>query len=64
MTTTINDRVMRLLAGGVPLSLLCDLVSTADPGSQAINSVERPATDVIWLEAAETYSTRFNAASA
>ena len=29
--------VMRWLARGVPLTLLCDLASTADPDSQAIN---------------------------
>lgn len=64
MTKTTTDRVMGLLASGVPLSLLCDLVSTADPASQAINSVERPADDVIWLEKAENYTERFQAASA
>lgn len=46
--------VMRLLADGIPLSLLCDLVSTADPDSAAVNSVERPANDLIWMDAAET----------
>ena len=56
--------VMRLLARGVPLALLCDLVSRADPGSLAINSAERPAGDTIWLEAAETLQARFRAASA
>jgi hypothetical protein len=56
--------VMQLLAGGVPITLLCDLASLADPGSLAINSVERPATDVIWLEAAETLAARYRAASA
>jgi hypothetical protein len=56
--------VMRLLAERVPITLLCDLASTADPASLAINSVERPADDVIWLEAAETLSARYRAASA
>jgi hypothetical protein len=45
--------VMRLLAEGIPLTLLCDLVSTADPDSAAINSVERPSGDHAWLDAAE-----------
>jgi hypothetical protein len=53
--------VMALLAHGVPISLLCDLVSTVGPDSQAINSTERPATDTIWLEAAETLQVRFRA---
>jgi hypothetical protein len=56
--------VMQLLADGVPITLLCDLASTADPDSLAINSVERPANDVIWLEAAETLAARYRAASA
>ena len=37
---------------GVPLTLLCDLVSTADPDSLAINSAERPDGDPIWLDSA------------
>jgi hypothetical protein len=45
---------MSLLADGIPLSLLCDLVSTGAPDSIAINSVERPTGDQIWLDAAET----------
>jgi hypothetical protein len=56
--------VMQLLADGVPITLLCDLASTADPESLAINSAERPANDVIWLDAAETLATRYRAASA
>ena len=52
------------LASGVPLTLLCDLVSTAAPASRAINSAERPADDMIWLEKAETYAAQFRAASA
>jgi hypothetical protein len=44
--------VMTLLDHGVPISLLCDLASLADPDSAAINSVERPDNDPIRLEAA------------
>lgn len=44
--------VMRWLADGLPLTLLCDLVSTADPDSMAINSAERPPNDAIWLDSA------------
>jgi hypothetical protein len=59
-----STRIMQLLANGVPITLLCDLVSTAAPDSLAINSVERPITDSIWLEAAATIRERWNAASA
>jgi hypothetical protein len=54
---------MRLLASGIPLSLLCDLVSTADPDSAAINSVERPSGDHVWLDAAEAKTAWLQAAS-
>jgi hypothetical protein len=43
---------MRWLAEGLPLTLLCDLASTADPDSLAINSAERPPGDPIWLDSA------------
>jgi hypothetical protein len=43
---------MRWLAAGLPLALLCDLVSTAEPDSLAINSAERPPGDPIWLDSA------------
>jgi hypothetical protein len=36
---------MRWLDDGVPLTLLCDLASTTDPQSQAINLAERPPGD-------------------
>jgi hypothetical protein len=45
--------VMSLLHNRVPLTLLCDLVSLADPDSATINSVERPERDPIRLEVAE-----------
>jgi hypothetical protein len=48
--------VMNLLDHGIPISLLCDLASLAEPDSAAINSVERPATDSIWLQAARVRS--------
>jgi hypothetical protein len=44
---------MDWLADGMPITLLCDLASTADPQSLEISSVERPAADPIWCEAAE-----------
>ncbi|HVS68500.1 MAG TPA: hypothetical protein VHE56_08120 [Mycobacteriales bacterium] len=55
--------VMRWLAEGIPLTLLCDLASTADPDSAAINSVERPRNDSIWLDAAEVRTAWQQAAS-
>jgi hypothetical protein len=56
--------IMQLLANGIPITLLCDVVSTAAPDSLAINSVERPTTDSIWLETAVSIRERWNAASA
>jgi hypothetical protein len=56
--------VMNLLQDGVPITLLCDLTSRTDPDSLSINSVERPANDPIWLEAAVTLESRRHAASA
>jgi hypothetical protein len=44
---------MHLLDSGVPLSLLIDLADPAGPDSRAINSVERPPGDPIWLDAAD-----------
>jgi hypothetical protein len=55
---------MILLHHGVPITLLCDLASLADPDSAAINSVERPDRDPIWLEAARTVVARLRAESA
>jgi hypothetical protein len=43
--------VMRLLADGVPLTLLCDLVATRPPESEAINLNERPVGDELYAEA-------------
>lgn len=45
-----NSPLMRLLAERVPITLLCDLASRADPASTEINGVERPGEDAIWLE--------------
>jgi hypothetical protein len=45
--------VMVLLAGGIPLSLLCDLVARGDPESAAINLAERPPGDPLLLEVAD-----------
>ena len=45
--------VMDLLARGVPLTLLLDLAGPEGPNSQAINAVERPPGDPIWLEAVD-----------
>jgi hypothetical protein len=55
---------MNLLHDGVPITLLCDLASAADPDSLAINSAERPANDPIWLEAAQPLVCRTEAATA
>jgi len=45
--------VMDLLAHGIPLTLLLDLAREEGPDSRAINSVERPPGDPIWLEAVD-----------
>lgn len=42
-----------LLEAGIPLSLLLDLADPAGPDSRAINAVERPPGDPIWLEAVD-----------
>jgi hypothetical protein len=44
---------MTLMAAGVPVTLLVDLADPAGPDSMAINAVERPPGDPIWLEAAD-----------
>jgi hypothetical protein len=59
-----SSPVMTMLHNGVPITLLCDLASLADPDSLAINSSERPASDPVWLEAASTLVARVHAASA
>lgn len=48
-----HSSVMSLLHERVPLTLLCDLVSSADPDSDAINRAERPDRDPIRTEVAE-----------
>ena len=50
--------VMSMLARRVPLTLLLDLADPAGPDSRAINSVERPPGDLIWLEAVDQRSWR------
>jgi hypothetical protein len=45
---------MALLADGISVSLLCDLASTSDPDSAAINLAERPPGDALLAEAAQT----------
>lgn len=42
--------VMDMLARGLPLTLLCDLVSTRDPQSASINLEERPPGDLLHTE--------------
>jgi hypothetical protein len=49
----MTSPVMTLLNERVPITLLCDLVSLADPDSAAINRAERPERDPIRLEVAE-----------
>jgi hypothetical protein len=51
MTTT--SPVMEWLAHGLPLTLICDLTTTADPQSHAINLTERPAGDLLLLESVD-----------
>jgi hypothetical protein len=43
--------VLAWLEAGVPITLLCDLASTADPQSHAINLSERPPGDLLAVEA-------------
>jgi hypothetical protein len=43
----------RLLDAGIPLTLLLDLADPDGPDSPAINSVERPPGDPLWLEAVD-----------
>jgi hypothetical protein len=43
--------VMGWLADGLPLTLLCDLVSKRDPESHTINLNERPVGDELYAEA-------------
>jgi hypothetical protein len=52
-----SSPIMDRLAAGVPITLLCDL---ADPAldSVAINAVERPADDHLWVEAARAVVAR------
>jgi hypothetical protein len=49
----MNTPVTHLLAHGVPITLLLDLADPAGPDSRAINAVERPPGDPIWLEAVD-----------
>ena len=42
--------VMGWLAEGLPITLLCDLVSTREPESQTINLNERPPGDDLLAE--------------
>jgi len=42
---------MALLEAGVPITLLCDLASTADVESASINLTERPPGDLLAAEA-------------
>jgi hypothetical protein len=44
---------MHQLESGIPLTLLLDLANPTGPDSRAINSLERPPGDPIWLEAAD-----------
>lgn len=45
--------VMALLACGVPVTLLLDLLDPGGPDSAAINALERPADDPIWHDAVD-----------
>ncbi|HVU60981.1 MAG TPA: hypothetical protein VHA79_06680 [Mycobacteriales bacterium] len=58
-----SSPVMRWLAEGLPLTLLCDLASTGAPDSAAINMRERPSGDPVWTDAAEARTAWRQAAS-
>jgi hypothetical protein len=47
-----------LLEHGIPLTLLLDLAEPDGPDSRAINALERPPGDMIWLEAVDQRSWR------
>jgi hypothetical protein len=49
---------MSWLAAGVPLALVCDLVSTGDPRSVEVCALERPADDPVHLDTARPASAR------
>jgi hypothetical protein len=49
----MTSPIMHQLEHGIPLTLLLDLADPAGPGSLAINAVERPPGDPIWLEAVD-----------
>lgn len=53
-----TSSAMELLADGIPLTLLLDLAEPNGPNSQAINAVERPPGDHLWLEAVDHRSWR------
>jgi hypothetical protein len=59
-----SSPVMTMLSNGIPISLLCDLASITEPDSAAINLAERPASDPIWLEAAQPQRRHLRAVSA
>lgn len=48
--------LMALLARGVPVTLLLDLLDPDGPDSAAINALERPPGDPIWDDAADPAS--------
>jgi hypothetical protein len=55
---------MDLLAAGVPITLLMDLLDPDALDSVAINAVERPADDALWADAAQLLTTRSRALGA
>jgi hypothetical protein len=59
-----SSPVMDLLADGVPITLLIDLFDIDALDSVAINAVERPADDALWVEAAQALASRTHARGA
>jgi hypothetical protein len=56
--------LMDMLAAGVPITLLIDLLDADALDSVAINAVERPADDALWDDAAQVLAARSRALGA
>jgi hypothetical protein len=59
-----SSPIMDSLAAGIPITLLIDLLDPEGPDSIAINAVERPADDALWVEAAQLLADRARAVGA
>jgi hypothetical protein len=60
----MTSPIMDLLAAGVPITLLMDLLDPDALDSVAINAVERPADDALWADAAQVLTRRSRALGA